>query len=503
MIRSAGILMPITSLPSPYGVGTLGKEAREFIDFLVDAGQSYWQILPVGPTGYGNSPYAAVSSFAGNPYLIDLDELVEEHYLDEEDLIPLQNIKDPTHVDYGMLYRVKMPILMKAADRMPRVMPTDYFTFLKDNAYWLKSYAVFMAIKEQQEGRSWQEWPDPLRRKDKEAILALIPSLHEKISRYERIQYFFFKQMTAIKKYANDRGIRIIGDLPFYVALDSVDVWAAPEQFCLDEDRKPVVCAGMPGQKWGNPLYDWDRMKADDYAWWIARAWAQYRYCDVLRLDHFQGFLKYYAVKMEGDGQGAWCQGPGLAPLRKLRERYGECEMIAEDLGELSPELIAMVKASGCPGMKILQYAFDENDPGSCYMPFRYEANAVVYTGTHDNDTMIGWIKHEPVRAKRAAVYLDHPLQDIDLAIMKCGYASVCDLAMVQAQDLLRVDSKSRTNDPAGDPDNWCWRAKKGAFTPMMAHALAEDMKLYCRYNWTADAKKSELRAKGALKSAQ
>lgn len=496
MIRSAGILMPITSLPSQYGVGTLGKDARAFVDFLVEAGQSYWQILPVGPTGYGNSPYAPVSSFAGNPYLIDLEELLEQRYLDEEDLEPLQEVEDTDHVDYGMLYNIKMPILMKAADRMPRVMPEDYFSFLKENASWLKSYAVFMAIKEEQHGKAWMEWPDALRRKDREALLEIIPRLHEKISRYERIQYFFYKQMTALKKYANDRGVRIIGDLPFYASLDSVDVWGSPEQFQLNQDHTISVCAGMPGQSWGNPLYDWNKMKQDGYAWWVERAWAQYRYCDVLRLDHFQGFLKYYAVPTNG-GEGSWQSGPHLEPIRKLQEKYGKCEMIAEDLGELTPELIAMVKESGFPGMKILQYAFDQNDPGSCYMPFCYETNAVVYTGTHDNDTMMGWVKHEPQRVKRAAAFLDHSTKNIDLAVMKCGYASVCDLAMVQAQDLLRLGSEARTNDPSGSPDNWCWRCEKDAFTAEMAEELAENMKLYCRYNWTAEAKKVELAEKG------
>lgn len=505
MIRSAGILMPITSLPSPYGVGTFGAEARRFVDFLADSGQTYWQILPLGPTGFGNSPYQPLSSFAGNPYLIDLDDLAREGYLTEEELSALPVPDDPARVDYGMLYRTKTDILKKAAERMPLVKPDDYLPFVRENASWLRDYALFMAIKEEQQGKEWQKWPEALRDHGSEETQAMTAVLHENISCYERIQYFFFRQAKALKKYANDRGIRIIGDLPFYVASDSIDVWASPEQFELDENHALKMCAGMPGQKWGNPLFSWNRMKEDGYAWWIARARFQYSLCDLLRIDHFRGFLNYYAVPAgdENAEHGEWRDGPGLEIFRIMEKQYGRYEMIVEDLGELTPAFIGMVKESGYPGMKILQYAFDPNDPGSCYMPFQYaDRNAVVYTGTHDNNTMQGWMAQEPARAVRAAEYLACDAEETDLAVMRCAYASPCDLAVVQMQDLLRLDASCRTNNPGGGTDNWCWRMEKGALTDALSRQLAHQMKLYCRYNWVADQKKEALRAAADTQSA-
>lgn len=492
MIRSAGILLPITSLPSPYGVGTLGKSAEEFVDFLVDAGQTYWQILPLGPTGFGNSPYQPLSSYAGNPYLIDLDLLAEEGYLTKEELAAIE-VEDPEKVDYGALYEEKMEILRTACSRFPEVQPSDYFAFLRKEAGWLKEYAVFMAIKNSQKGKSWLTWPKELRDHRSQAVQELISSLQEDITFYERVQYFFVKQMLDLKKYANDRGIRIIGDLPFYMAADSIDVWTHPDQFQLGQDYSLQKVAGMPGQKWGNPLFDWDRMRQENYSWWIDRVRFQYRFCDLLRIDHFRGFLSYYAIDAEGD-HGEYHPSVQLEPFEKLTSEYGRYEMIVEDLGELTPDFMDLVKRSGYPGMKILQYAFDPNDPGSVYMPFQYDTkNAVVYTGTHDNHTLQGWMKAEKARVKRAALYFGVPEKDVDIAVMRCAYASPCDLAVVQAQDLLRLDDTARINDPAGGKDNWCWRVKKNAFTKELAEKLAEDMKLYCRYNWVADEKKQHL----------
>ena len=487
--------MPIFSLDDDEGIGTLGECAYRFIDFLADAGMTYWQILPAGPTGFSNSPYQPLSSFAGNPYLINMEMLVRDGYLEETDLKPLKDGKQD-RVDYGFLYKVKIPLLKKAAFRMDLCPPEDYLAFVRDNAFWLKDYALFMAIKEEQKGKPWQQWPEELRRHDSDEVQACIADLSEDISAYEHIQYFFFRQYGLMKKYAEEHGIQLIGDLPFYLAEDSIDVWSAPEQFAMNDRMELEYVAGMPGQKWGNPLYNWDRMRSDDYRWWTARTAFQYRFCDVLRLDHFHGFLRYYAVKKEGDDEGSWHSGPGLSLLEAFQRQYGWHAMIAEDLGELTPELIRMVKDSGLPGMKILQYAFDPHDPGSVYMPFQYDSrNAAVYTGTHDNNTLVGWVKQEKPRAERAAAYLGCTMKDLDLAMMRCAFGTTCDLAMVQTQDLLRLDEKSRTNVPGRDAGNWSWRMKKGALNKKLSSALAEEMKLYCRYNWTADQKKAEREA--------
>lgn len=493
MIRSAGVLLPLFSLANDQGVGTMGKEARQWIDDLADAGMTYWQMLPFGPTGFSNSPYQPLSSFAGNPYFIDLHELVEEGYLTEKDLKPLLKDKGEK-VDYGFLYKEKLPILKKAAENMAFVQPEDYFAFLKEEGWWLRDYAVFMAIKDKMKGSPWRLWPPELRRHDSDAVQQLISELGSEIVLYERIQYFFDKQMKALHRYAQDRGIQIIGDLPFYLGEDSIDIWSRPDQFILDEHNEVQYVAGVPGQKWGNPLFNWDRMRNDDYSWWCQRAAHQYRWCDVLRLDHFMGFLRYYAIpKASTDSQGEWHAGPGNEVFRAMERHYGWKQMILEDLGEMTPEFIQLVKDSGYPGMKILQFGFDPYDPGSIYMPFQYDSrNAVVYTGTHDNHTLKGWIKAEPIRAQRACAYLGSDLKNLDLNMIRCAFGTTCDLAIVQAQDLLRLDDTARINEPGAASAQWTWRMKKGAFTGKIIADTAEQLKLYCRYNWEADRKKAE-----------
>lgn len=493
MIRSAGVLLPVFSLHNDQGVGTMGKEAEDWIDFLADAGMTYWQILPLGPTGFSNSPYQPLSSFAGNPYLIDLHQLVEEGYLEESDLKPLEKAPQDK-VDYGLLYKEKNAILKKAAEKLAEVQPEDYFAFLKEEAGWLKDYAVFMAIKDEQNGKPWQKWPEPLRHHDSAEVQNLIAELGSEIVLYERIQYFFDRQMKHLHAYAQSRGIQIIGDLPFYLGEDSIDIWSHPEQFDLDENNEVTYVAGMPGQKWGNPLFNWDRMKQDDYEWWCRRAYHQFRWCDALRLDHFRGLLQYYAIARDSkDSEGQWRQGPGNAVLKAFERRYGWHQMILEDLGELSDDFKKMVKESGFPGMRILEYAFDPNDPGSYYMPFQYDVrNCVVYTGTHDNNTLMGWIRREPARARRACAYLCTDLKHLDEAMMACAYGSTCDCAIVQAQDLLRLGEEARMNEPGSAAKQWVWRMKKGAFTEKMAEELSEKMKLYCRYNWNVKEKTAE-----------
>ena len=500
MIRSAGILMPISALPSPYGIGTMGKAAEDFIDFLADAGQTYWQILPIGPTGFGNSPYTEVSGYAGNPYLIDLDRLVEAGLLKKEEITAADWGDNPEHVDYGKLYNGRKNVLKLAADRIPLKHPEAYLEFIR-NEKWLKDYAVFMAIKDDQKGAAWTTWPKELRDHRSEAVRRKAEELADSVIYYERVQFMFYTQMVAIKKYANSKGIQIIGDLPFYAAADSSDIWSSPEQFALNSDYEMSYVAGFPGdagnpkgQKWGNPLFNWDRQRQDNYTWWIDRASHLRRVCDVLRLDHFQGYNSFFAIpaKDEDAKNGHWVKGPGLDIFKKMEERLGKQPVIVEDLGHLTPEFLKMVKDSGYPGMRILEYAFDPGDPGSLYMPFQYDKNTVCYIGTHDNETLKGWALN-PGQEKRIRRMMEYLMikdpEDVCEAVMRACWASVSDLAILQMQDLLGLDNKARMNDPANWGDAWTWRMKKGACTEELSKKIYDAMKLYCRNNWNASGK--------------
>ena len=497
MIRSAGILMPITSLPSEYGIGTMGKAAREFIDFLADAGQTFWQILPIGPTGYGNSPYQSLSSFAGSTYLIDLDDLIRDGYLKQEECDAVVWYKDIEHVDYGILYNERNKLLHKATDRLALRHPDAYLDFLRTSS-WLRDYAVFMAIKDHQKGKPWTQWPHELRRHNSDEVRRLAEECKDEVLFYERVQFFFFQQMKAMKKYANDSGIQIIGDLPFYIAADSIDVWSHPEQFEMNDRSEMTFVSGFGpdgahprGQKWGNPLFNWEHMRHDNYRWWIDRVAHLDSMCDMIRIDHFQGYNAFFAIPANDEDatRGHWRKGPGLDLFRQMEQRLGKLQIIVEDLGQLTPEFMAMVRESGYPGMKILQYAFDPNDPGSIYMPFQYDHNSVVYTGTHDNDTLMGWKndKNQTARIKRAAEYLGlNEKEGFTWGILRAAYGSVCDLAIVQMQDLLELGSEARFNDPSGKSPAWTWRAKPGVFKKELAAKLKEKMLLYCRNNWQA-----------------
>lgn len=497
MNRSAGVLMHITSLPSPYGIGTFGKSAYEFVDFLSEAGQTYWQMLPVGPTGFGNSPYQSLSSYAGNPYLIDLDMLIEDGLLKKEEVEDIDWMKDEEHVDFGKQYEHRYKVLKKACQRLDILHPQEYLEFLDEEKAWLKDYAVFMAIKEERKGEPWTKWPQELRNHLSQEVQEESYRLKDTVIFYERVQYLFFRQMEALKKYANDKGIQIIGDLPFYIASDSSDVWVDPEQFEVDENYQMRYVSGFPcddgnpaGQKWGNPLFNWEKMRQDGYAWWIERVRHTLKSCDVLRVDHFQGYHSYFAVPFEGEPKdGHWVQGPSLEPFRRLQEAVGKKEIIIEDLGYLSDEFKQMIKESGFPGMRILQYAFDPNDPGSLYMPFQHIKNCVVYTGTHDNNTIAGW-KNDPLQAKRierACAYLGiRNDEDFTLNIVKNAYSSVADLVIIPMQDLLGTDESTRMNDPRGMENAWSYRCRKGDYDHTLAEKLKELMLLYCRNNWNA-----------------
>ena len=491
-MRKAGILMPISALPSPYGVGTLGEAARTFLDFLVQAGQSCWQLLPVGPTSYGDSPYQSFSSFAGNPYFIDLDDLEAEGLLEKEEYENLNWGGDPASIDYGLLYENRYPVLRKACRRLVERQDEEFLAFCKQETFWLEDYALFMALKDKYEGKSWFQWPAEVRLREPAALNAARRELEEELTFWKAVQYLFYHQWEQLKKLANEKGITIIGDLPIYAAGDSADVWANPEQFQLDQDGLPVEVAGCPpdaftedGQLWGNPIFDWDKMKETGYRWWLQRIKAQYRICDTLRIDHFRGFDEYYAIPY-GDKtarNGRWRPGPGLPFFRRVNEALDTPDIIAEDLGFLTPSVGQLLKDTGYPGMKILEFAFDNKDWGSCYLPHCYDPHCVVYAGTHDNDTIQGWMESAPdTTVAYAKEYLRlNEEEGYHWGMMRGAWASPADLAIMQLQDVLGLGGEARMNTPSTLGGNWCWRALPGVCTPELAEKLRNDMAVYQR----------------------
>lgn len=484
--------MPISSLPSPWGIGTMGSAAREFVDFLAAAGQSCWQILPVGPTSYGDSPYQSFSSFAGNPYFIDFDDLAQEGLLEREEYASLNWGDDPASVDYGILYENRYKVLALACDRLDRQEGGAFAAFCKEQATWLEDYALFMALKDKFGGCSWLEWPEELRLRQASAMDQARAELSEQITFWKGVQHLFFHQWNALKQRANAKKISIIGDLPIYVSGDSADVWANPEQFQLDEQGRPTEVAGCPpdgfsadGQLWGNPLFNWERMKEEGYAWWIKRIAFQFNIYDSLRIDHFRGFDAYYAIPY-GDKtarNGCWKQGPGIEFFRVVKQALGRKDIIAEDLGFLTDSVHKLLRQSGFPGMKVLQFAFDSRDSGSDYLPHCYDRHCVVYTGTHDNDTILGWIKSAP---KKDVAYAKEYLrltrrEGYHWGMMRAAWASCANLAVMQMQDILGLDSSARMNTPSTLGANWRWRALPGSYTQELAQRLFRDMKVYQR----------------------
>lgn len=490
-MRASGVLMHLTSLSSPHGIGTMGKEARAFADFLAAGGQRYWQLLPLGPTGYGDSPYQSFSTFAGNPYLIDLDFLAEEGLLTEPEYAGEDWGEDPQRVDFGLLYRKRYPVLKKAVRRLLERKEPEYETFLAENAHWLPDYALFMALKDAGGGAPWWQWPEELRRREPRALARTGEELREETDFWQGVQYLFFRQWQKLKEYVNGRGIGLIGDLPIYVALDSADVWAGPELFQLDRELVPTEVAGCPpdafaadGQLWGNPLFDWERMEADGYAWWIGRIAHQLRLYDMLRIDHFRGFESYYAIPF-GEGtarNGRWRPGPGMKLFRAVEAALGQKDIIAEDLGYLTPEVRQMLAESGFPGMKVLQFAFDSREE-SDYLPHNYDKNCVVYVGTHDNDTALGWLDTVSPEDRRYAMdYLKLTgAEGYHWGLMRGAWASAARLAVVTAQDLLGLGSGARMNTPSTLGGNWQWRAMPGVFTEELAQRLRRETGIYRR----------------------
>ena len=472
-MRSSGVLMHISSLPSPWGIGTLGAEAKSFIDFLADCGQSYWQVLPVSPTGYGNSPYQSFSSYAGNPYFIDLDILSEWGLIETSEYNQVNWGNDPEKVDFGFLNEHRFSVLRKAAQRELMTDNPQFKDFCSDNAFWLDDYALFMALKDSYGGEAWSLWDSPLRFREESALNEARQKLSTEINFYKAVQFFFSRQWKSIKCYANEKGISIIGDIPIYAALDSADVWAAPQLFALDENLTPIDVAGCPpdgftadGQLWGNPLYNWEEHNSDGYTWWINRIKHQFELYDVLRIDHFRGMDEYYAIPFGSQNAkyGVWKKGPGMDLFNALKGALGEKRIIAEDLGFLNDSVRKLLSDSGFPGMKVLQFAFDGNKDND-YLPHNYPRNCVAYLGTHDNNTLVGWFGSASAEEiKQVRDYLRiHEGESVAKAAISALWGSVAELAIAPMQDLLELDGKARTNTPSTLGGNWQWRMKPDA----------------------------------------
>lgn len=489
-IRTSGILLPVSSLPSPHGIGSLGKEAYKFIDFLKKAGQHYWQILPVGPTGCGDSPYQSFSAFAANPYLVDLDLLEKQGLLTKGEISSVWFGDDPEFVDYGALYKNRLPLLSLAAHRLSP-QNASFQAFCKRNADWLDDYALFMALKEENGMVSFQNWPAPLRLRDRNAIHDAQVRLADRVHVWKAIQYFFFTQWDALIAYAHTNGIELIGDLPIYVSPDSADLWTHPELFLVDDELKPIEVSGCPpdafaptGQLWGNPLYNWERMEQDDYDWWIRRLNAAMRIYDVVRIDHFRGFESYYAIPAaDKDATGGhWRKGPGIRFINVLKKRIPGIRIIAEDLGFLTDDVRRLLKESGFPGMKVLQFAFDSREK-SDYLPYRYERNCVVYTGTHDNTTTEDWqYSAPPADVEYAKRYLNVTRADeFTYAMIRAALGSVADTCIIPMQDYLCLGAQARMNIPGTVGGNWRWRVRGDALTPELAEKIRSLADLYGR----------------------
>jgi 4-alpha-glucanotransferase len=503
--RASGVLLHPTSLPGRYGIGDLGKPAYEFVDFLEETGQSLWQVLPLGPTGYGDSPYQCFSAFAGNPLLINLEMLVEEELLDDSDLAGAEQFPDNT-VDYGRVIEFKNALFTRAhgnfVQRGTDDAKAEYFNFVERTGWWLEDYATFRSIKDGHDGKGWTKWGPYLRSRESNALHFWRENHAIEISHHKFSQYLFFKQWIQLARYANAKGVRIIGDLPIFVAHDSADVWAHPELFHLDEEGNPTKVAGVPpdyfsetGQLWGNPLYRWDVMKKNDYQWWVERIRATLSMVDIVRLDHFRGFEKYWAVP-GGETtavNGKWEQGPGAKLFNAIKVALGDLPIIAENLGYITPQVEKLRNDFDFPGMRILQFAFGTDEQADEFKPYNFTPNTVVYTGTHDNDTTIGWFTsegtgdstrtEEEVREEREFVlkYLGTDGREIHWDFIRLALSSVADTAIVPLQDVLGCGSEARMNVPARESGNWGWRFRAQDLTPQIRARLAELTEIYGR----------------------
>lgn len=497
MERRAGVIMHIASLPGKFGIGTLGREAYEFADFLSEAGLSYWQILPLGQTGYGDSPYQSFSAFAGNPYFIDFELLAKEGLLKEDEYVNEKYGDSEEDIDYGLLFKVKYKVLQKAYINFKSCkslrIKDEYRKFTIQNKWWLDDYSLYMAIKNHFKLVSWLNWDEDIKKREEKALLKYKKLVKDDIEYWKFIQYVFFKQWNKLKRYINALGIKVIGDIPIYVAEDSADLWSNPESYLIDEETlEPLAVAGCPpdafsetGQLWGNPLYNWDSMEKDGFKWWIKRVEESFKLYDVVRIDHFRGLESYWKVPY-GDKtaeNGKWVKGPGMKLFKAIKEALGEVNIIAEDLGFLTDEVREFLKETGFPGMKVLQFAFDAREESN-YLPHTYDNNCVVYTGTHDNDTFKGWL--EKTGPKEDTEYSKEYLalsmdEGYNWGFIRGAWSSVSYLSIALMQDFLYLGNEARINLPSTLGNNWRWRIKSGSYNCQLADKIYKYTKMYGR----------------------
>lgn len=496
MNRSSGILLHISSLPSKYGIGCFSQAAYNFVDWLSEAGQSYWQILPLGPTSYGDSPYQSFSSFAGNPYFISLETFIDIGILTKEECDEIDFGEIENSINYSSLYKNRYTLLYKAYKRSNISMDPKFQSFIIENNYWLDDYALFMAMKNKFNGSQWTEWDEDIKLRKSEAITRYSEELREEIEFQKFIQYHFYLQWSALKNYANSKGIKIIGDIPIYVAFDSADAWANPQLFQFNEDNVPIAVAGCPpdgfsatGQLWGNPLYKWEYHKQTNYKWWISRLSHCFTLYDVLRIDHFRGFDEYYSIPYGAENamNGHWKKGPGIDIFIKIKEILGEKEFIAEDLGYMTDSVRKLVKDSGFPNMKVLEFAFDSRDTGcrNDYLPHNYNQNCIAYTGTHDNQTIKSWFntisKEEQNMAREYLCDFNTPTNELYKSFISLIMRSNAKLCVIPMQDYLGYDDSCRMNEPSTLGKNWKWRLKNKDLTDNLKQYIYRISELYGR----------------------
>ena len=507
MKRAAGVLLSITSLPSRYGIGCFSKSAYDFVAWLKEAGQSYWQILPLGPTSYGDSPYQSFSTFAGNPYFISLEELVEEGVLTKEECDAADFGADEAEIDYSKIYGARYQLLRKAYERSHISENQEYRQFIDENVWWLADYALFMAVKDRFGGVAWTEWAEDIRLRWQNAIEYYHRELYFDVEFQCYMQFVFYKQWMRLKNYANKNGIKIIGDIPIYVAMDSADTWAHPELFQLDRDNLPSAVAGCPpdgfsatGQLWGNPLYRWEHHKETGYQWWISRLSHCFKLYDVVRVDHFRGFDEYYSIPYgeETAVNGHWEKGPGIDLFRHIEWALGKKDIIAEDLGYMTDSVRKLVKDSGFPNMKVLEFAFDSRDTGSAsdYLPHNYPENCVAYTGTHDNETINSWFKEiTKAEQKMARDYLcDYatPIKRLHTSFISLIMRSNASLCIIPLQDYLGLGKEARMNHPSTVGTNWKWRVTKEQLSKELKEQIGQITKRYGRSDRTDEKTANE-----------
>lgn len=500
MSRAAGILLSISSLPGKYGIGCFSKSAYDFVDWLKEAGQTYWQILPLGPTSYGDSPYQSFSTFAGNPYYISLEALINEGALTKEECDAADLGNKPNDISYHKLYDHRYPLLRLAYERSQISENPDYIKFVNENDWWLSDYALFMAVKDRFEGKPWTDWAEDIRLRYPNAMDYYRRELYFDIEFQKYLQFKFFEQWYQLKAYANSKGIQIIGDIPIYVAMDSADAWAHPELFQLDEKNVPIAVAGCPpdgfsatGQLWGNPLYRWDYHKSTGYSWWLSRLWYCFNLYNVVRIDHFRGFDEYYAIPYGAESAitGHWEKGPGIDLFRCVEQNLGWHEVIAEDLGYVTDSVRQLVKDSGFPGMKVLEFAFDSRDSGSAsdYLPHNYIENCVAYTGTHDNETIIGWFdsisNEEREMARNYLCDFSTKKKNLHKSFIGLVMRSNAKTCIIPMQDYLGLNNKSRMNQPSTVGINWRWRVTEEQLNEDLKEDILTITKTFGRYNWS------------------